>query len=309
MTQAAPSVSGSLSTSRKTEPLGRRGRETVRAGSHWDPLDPVFRLGHRASRLGMTIGLLCAVSLHGGGVAAGMTQPLAIGGFAEQVRQSLLERLRGTYDVEVEKAPPPPPPPTADPPKPEPEAFRPLPATPAPAPKAPTPTPAAAEAGKVLTAQADPDEPLDLTGNTFVTGSGDRYVGGTTTADGTAQKAVYDPRARGAGVPDAPKAAPAVAMPAKDLSRSPVPVERSWPDCGFPPEADAEQIDYMQVRIIVTVGPDGRATSVSVLRDPGYGFGARARQCALRKRYVPGLDASGRSMTMTTAPFPVTFSR
>jgi hypothetical protein len=41
----------------------------------------------------------------------------------------------------------------------------------------------------------------------------------------------------------------------------------------------------------VTVGPDGRAKNVSILKDPGNGFGSLARSCAFRMRYSVGLDA------------------
>jgi protein TonB len=100
-----------------------------------------------------------------------------------------------------------------------------------------------------------------------------------------------------------------VPAPTRDLSRSPRPQSTQWDDCGFPPEADVEQIDFKRVTLLVTVGTDGRARSVTVVNDPGYGFGRLARQCAMRKRYVPGLDSAGRPVTMTTAPFIVRFTR
>ena len=46
----------------------------------------------------------------------------------------------------------------------------------------PPPPPPAAKAGKVLTAPEDPNAPLDMTGDGFVTGDGDAYVGGVTAA-------------------------------------------------------------------------------------------------------------------------------
>ena len=79
--------------------------------------------------------------------------------------------------------------------------------------------------------------------------------------------------------------------------------------CPFPPEADAEQIDYARVGVVVTVGPDGLAKSVTVTTDPGHGFGAAARRCAQGQRYQPGLDSTGKPVTRTTPPFTVVFRR
>ena len=38
-----------------------------------------------------------------------------------------------------------------------------------------------------------------------------------------------------------------------------MPLSGAWNDCGFPPEAEIEQIDFMRVRIVVTVDTEGRA--------------------------------------------------
>ncbi len=73
-------------------------------------------------------------------------------------------------DVQEEVVPPPaPPPPTAKPEEKQ-EAPRPV------AHEATPPPPA--QAGKVLTREADPNEPVDLTGDTIVTGNADGYAGG-----------------------------------------------------------------------------------------------------------------------------------
>ncbi len=57
----------------------------------------------------------------------------------------------------------------------------------------------------------------------------------------------------------------------------------------------------------VTVGADGRAKSVAIQQDPGSGFGAQARQCAMRKAFTPALDKLGNPIVGTTAPFFVKF--
>jgi hypothetical protein len=48
---------------------------------------------------------------------------------------------------------------------------------------------------------------------------------------------------------------------------------------------------------------------VSVLKDPGFGFGRVARQCAMRKTYTAGLDRSGKPVTTSTPPITVRFVR
>src|ERR1019366_6046615 len=55
---------------------------------------------------------------------------------------------------------------------------------------APPPAPAPAQAAMVLTQEPDPNEPVDLTGNTIVQGNADSYAGGTTSANGTSNRAV-----------------------------------------------------------------------------------------------------------------------
>lgn len=274
-----------------------------------DPLGPALALGAGSERIGFALGIVGAAIIHVVLLMGAVTALVALSEFADGVRSAVMDRLRTTY--EIDQAPPPPPPPSPEPTAaPEPTAPPP-PTAAAPEPK-PTepPPPAAAQAGKVLTAPPDPDEPVNLTGDGFVTGNGDTYAGGTTASTGTSKQAVYDPRA-GRGTPGGtgtgpPQAAPAA--PARDLSRSPAPVEKSW-SCPFPPEADQDQVDYAAVTLVVTVGTNGRARSVSVLSDPGHGFGRMARQCAMGRSYVVGLDKAGQPTTRTTPPITVRFNR
>jgi protein TonB len=174
------------------------------------------------------------------------------------------------------------------------------------------PPPAPAQAGKVLTSDPDPSEPLDLTDQGFVTGEGDKFVGGVTAAKGTSKVAVHDSNAQLGGVPGGKGTAPAPPPPPppkEDLSRPATPASTNWFDCGFPAEADVEQIDFMKVSVVVTVGTDGRAQNVTVLKDPGYGFGRLAKACALRKTYNVGLDSNGRPAVTTSPPIQVKFTR
>ncbi|MEM9696963.1 MAG: ferric siderophore ABC transporter substrate-binding protein, partial [Myxococcota bacterium] len=83
----------------------------------------------------------------------------------------------------------------------------------------------------------------------------------------------------------------------------------SWSNCPFPPQADVEQIDKAVATVAVTVGPDGRARSARVVSDPGYGFGAMAKRCALGQRYRAALNFDGSPITATTPPIRVFFRR
>jgi protein TonB len=148
----------------------------------------------------------------------------------------------------------------------------------------------------VLTADSDPDEPVDLTGNTFVQGDADGYVGGVTAGKGTGTQAVTSAVPSGTGPPAPPPPPPA---PKQDLSRAATPVSANW-SCGFPPEADIEQINYARVSIAVTVGSDGTATNAALVSaDPGYGFGALAKRCAMRMRYEAARNKDGAAVTQT----------
>jgi protein TonB len=217
------------------------------------------------------------------------------------------------YDVVPENKPPPPkeieaPPPPEAPPEPA-----------APAPKAAAPKdpydapPPPAQAAKVLTQKDDPDKIEDLTGNTIVNGEGTAAFGQQSAA-GTGDKPVLNPAASLTGVPGGtgtskgpPPPPPQPTGP--DLSRAAKPAGSvSW-NCPFPPEADADQIDEARALVVVTVRPDGTPLSVTVVSDPGHGFGRAARMCALTQKFAPALDKTGQALTASTAPFGVTFRR
>jgi protein TonB len=207
-------------------------------------------------------------------------------------------------DIMREEAPPPPPPQTEEK-KAEPAATPPR---PAPHEAPPPPPPAPAQAGKVLTAEPDPNEPVDLTGNTIITGNADSYAGGSTSSNGTSTTAVRGPAAvRGAPTSTA-AAAPPPPPPGPD--RSHVAVlggGKEW-SCPFPPEADAAQVDDARVMLELHIGADGAADEVTVVKDPGYGFGRAAKQCALHQHHTPALDREGNPVASNLA-VRVHFSR
>jgi protein TonB len=288
------------SESSATDPRGALRLSTaVRAPfAHVHGLEP-FQNGRFARAFLVALGLHLLVGSRG---FFGLDE---IADFARSVRTTIKDELRRNVEVELQPEPEPEPPPEPEPePPPEPEPVAPPPEKPPPTPRAaePPPAPAAAQAGRVLTAEPTPDEPLDLTGDAFVQGNADYYAGGITASKGTATQAVRNQAARPDGVVGGTGTAPAV-----DRSRAAGTVERNW-DCPFPAEAELEQINYQQVRVAVTVSAQGRALEVKVIGETSFGFGRAAQRCALGKTFVPALDRAGNAIT-TTIPIVVTFLR
>jgi protein TonB len=262
--------------------------------SYDDPMARVLGLDSESSSTTRWLGY---------GLAAMALMASAAGGirYFEILLQSTNARaLRAVpqeIDVQVDAPPPPPPPPTPKEDKPEPAP--PPRATPREAPPPP------AQAAKVLTREPDPNEPVDLTGDTIVTGDADEFPGGLTAANGTGQTAV-----RGVAAPtatSAPASAPA-APPGPDRSRALKLAGGAEWNCDFPEEANAAQIDDAYVTIEVAGGPDGRPQSVRIVNDPGHGFGRLAKSCAFAQRFEPALDHDGHPV-QGTKQFRVHFSR
>lgn len=245
----------------------------------------------RARRRWFTLSSVTALSLH---VAGGMLLPRVASS-----TPSAPPPLTEVFEIEPPPEPKAPPPPVPDP---EPSIAPPPTRTKAAVDRAPPAAapPPAPEAAAVLTAP-DEDAPLDLS-NTFVTGTSTSYRSGLATS----APSVPSSRSRtqgtalgvaGSGVRESP-----------DRSRSAtLSGGASW-NCPFPREADLGGINHAASLIRVVVGADGRASSVSILRDPGHGFGAAARACALRRRYTPALDRNG-SPIATSLTLNVRFDR
>lgn len=278
-----------------------RGREKTGAparpklGPARDPFAGVLRLGPRIPVAVMIAAAILAVSLHAtaavGAVQAAVLH--AFGAWARDIRAAVALNLGQTYDIEVTREKPPEPPPKEEPkeePKPEPKPMVKDPAKEDPPPQ----PPAASDAAKVLTQEPAKDDPVDLTGNTFLSGNADTANGGVTQIGGTAKQATYNAAAVATGVPGGTGTAPAPAAPAIDRSRAArIKNLANLERCPFPGEADAEQIDEAAVSIEVKVSVDGRADSVAITSDPGHGFGREAKKCALREKYDPALDVTG----------------
>jgi len=264
-----------------------------------DPMAKVLGLDAKTSTFGAWFGFTSGSTVL---LAAGMLLATWIAWLhaARDARADVPEEI----DVVREEAPPPPPVQTAEP-EPEPKPVAPPPRAAA----APPPPPAPAQAAKVLTQEPDPNEPVDLTGNTIVQGNADAYAGGVTTANGTSTTAVHA-LASPSGVPGGTGTAQVqAAPPTPDRSRSAsLGGSGEW-SCPFPPEADTAQIDEAYVTLQVDVRPDGTPGAVRVVSDPGNGFGREARRCAMGKRYQTALDHDGNSIAGTTNQFRVHFSR
>jgi protein TonB len=255
-------------------------------------VDLIFAGQPRGGRRRLALGGLAVVVLY----AVGFALVGRLGPSAHPGRAGLPARVHETVAVEreVELTPPPPPPParapSAVPAVAAVHVARAMHAAPA-RPAAP------AQAGKLA---ALSPEPIDFTGSAFVVGSGSSYAGGATTSTGTNHAAALGAVASGAtgeGSAPAPKRARAVSLD-----------QAAW-NCPWPAEADAQQVNEQTVVLRATVGPDGRVDHVDLLSDPGFGFGAAARLCALRTRFDPARDAGGQPVVALSPPIRVHFFR
>ncbi len=274
----------------------------------------VEAIGARSARPSWIAACVFALAVHagGGGLAANRLHDLRE--FMGLVSADAERRLAAS--IEIDELEQPPEPELEPEPEPEPEVSEPEPELPDPEPVAPLPMdesvppsdepppPAAAEAGQILAAEPDPAEPLDLTADGFVTGPGTNFAGGKTASKGTSKTAVRDSRARATGVSGSNGKAEVAGPPPVDKSRPAGLPTGNWNSCPWPAQATAEQINNAVVRIVVVVGADGRPTSVNVVSDPGYGFGAMAQRCAMRFSYPVGRDKLGNPEGLSYATVP-----
>lgn len=268
-----------------------------------DPLARVLALGDSAGKM-IGVALVVALMGHAAVGARAALLSLELIHWNQAIARRVHDAVWDSYDIEP---PPPEPPkeePKEEPPPPDPVAPKEAPPPRADAPKE-SPPPEAAQAGKVLAANEDPNEPVDLT-NSFVQGTGDTYTGGYSQEGATGKKPTYNPAAQAGGSPTGTGTAPAPPRP--DRSRkAQLMGSRDW-DCPFPSEADTEQIDRASVEVEVAIGVNGKASTVRVMTDPGHGFGREARLCALRKTWDPALDRDGNPIA-ATQQYRITFER
>jgi len=164
-----------------------------------------------------------------------------------------------------------------------------------------------APAARVLAREPRADEPVDLTGAVFVAGTAPAppYPGGTLSATGTSASAGAGRAARGqpaSATSDSPGGGPS------DRSR-PVSLPSDRWSCPWPSEAEPLSIDAQTVVIRVIARSDGTVEAVTVLSDPGHGFGEAASSCARRARFLPARASNGQAVRAPSPPILVRFSR
>jgi protein TonB len=289
---------GSDSRATKNGAAGARVPSFAAAGGavslYDDPMSKVLALDSKTSSLGAWVGFTSGSTL----LLVGLMALTSVVAWLHTMHARLAAAATDEIEVMKEDAPPPR--------QPEPE-VKPEPATPAPQHAREAPPPAPAQAAKVLTQEPDPNEPVDLTGNTIVQGSAEMYAGGFTSANGTNANAVRTIAAP-TGVPGGTGPVRPAPAAGPDRSRPASAGSTDW-NCPFPPEADTDQIDDTRVMLQVDVRPDGTPASVRVMMDPGHGFGREALRCAQSKRFPPALDHDGNPIAGTTRPFNVHFTR
>jgi periplasmic protein TonB len=280
-------------------------------GGTADPLQRVIQLGATDRRRAISIALTGALLAHGS-----MAGALRLRGEHLETAALELEAQEVLIDREV-PAPPPPPEPEMPPPPPAPARITSNAIAPTPdPPQNPDEQPAseAAQAGEVLTQDADEDDEEDTEDdeeNTFVTGDAGTYAGGVTASGGTSLAPVRGSVVADGGVPGGSGTAVTAPKPSvRDLSRAAwLDGSTSWDDCDFPGEAERDRIRDAVVEMKVTVRPNGTPQSVEIVEDPGHGFARTATACALKHQFTPALDAEGHKVWGTTRTFHVGFHR
>ena len=223
-------------------------------------------------------------------VGAACVHAVLVVAFARSLSAPVAPSVRAPTQVINVDLPQPPPPPLDEPERPE-EASRPALRTKV---AAASPQPPA-QAAAVLTKQPDPDQPVDLTGDSFVVGSASNYAGGETASNGTNRNAVSG----NTGTPTSSgrsRATGASPGSGQDLSRAASIMGGSAWNCPFPAEADGDGVDNAVVTIRVDVSSAGTVRNVVVLGDPGHGFAREARRCATSKQWAPTLDHDGKAI-------------
>ena len=155
-----------------------------------------------------------------------------------------------------------------------------------------------AQAGKLLTAEPSAARPVDLTETLFVTGSGQKFAGGVTSAEGTSTTAVTEPKGEEKQVePTRPSQARSVSLSGGE-----------W-RCAWPQTAINQEIYEQDVILKVVVNAEGSVKKVKIIKDPGHGFGSAATSCALQTRFTPALNRNGEPISATSPPIKVRFTR
>lgn len=275
-------------------------------------------------RLALAVGLFVASVAHGALYLVAQAKEPSLETWTANIAALIHADLANSAATEIAASPivpaqapadPAPPPPQAEP---MPAEAPPLAEPPSPpqqkplAPDAPPPNSARADAddssspgqaGDLLTAEPS-SAPVDFTG-TFVTGSARAYVGGGTTSSGTGQ------RANAQVATQAPESPPRPASSSRSSATQARPVqlpEGRW-KCAWPQAALNQDIYEQHVVLRVRVSAQGTVEAVTLLDDPGNGFGAAATACARATRFAPAQSEEGQAVAATSPPIRVRFTR
>ena len=260
-------------------------------------VDLVFGLPIPIERPLWLFALLAALAIHAGVLLLAERSQRSLESWSAALALQVHAALAREELVELAKPRPPPPPPAPSAPPPAaPRAAPPL------AHRAAKAIEPLAQASNILARELDPNAPVDLTAETFVTGTASAYAGGVTASSGTSKRAV-------ASRAPTPVAAPRRAITAAPDRSSAVSLEQQAWACPWPRQAESEAIDEQRVVLRVVVLPDGRAESARIVENPGLGFAEAAIECALRTRFEPARDRDGRAVKALSPPIRVRFTR
>ncbi len=163
---------------------------------------------------------------------------------------------------------------------------------------------AVAQAGKALTREDEGG------GDSIASGDSNDPMFGLVVGGGTGNVPTRNPHAKVGGKVGghgASTRADAVVEP--DLTRGAHAPSVITDECDFPTEADLARVDHAAVLIQVNVLPNGRAGAISVLSDPGHGFGRAAIACAKRMTFSAARDRHGTYIQADTPPTTIRFTR
>jgi protein TonB len=163
---------------------------------------------------------------------------------------------------------------------------------------------AVAQAGKALTREDEGG------GDSIASGDSNDPMYGLVAGGGTGNVPTRNPRAKvGGKVGGHGTSTRADAVLEPDLTRGAHAPSVITDECDFPAEADLARIDHAAVLIQVNVLPNGRAGAISVLSDPGHGFGRAAIACAKRMIFSAARDRHGTYIQADTPPTTIRFTR
>jgi protein TonB len=164
---------------------------------------------------------------------------------------------------------------------------------------------AVAQAGKALT--RDDEAPG---GDSIASGDSNDPMYGLVAGGGTGNVPTRNPKAKvGGKVGGHGTSTRADAVLEPDLTRGAHAPSVITDECDFPPEADLARIDHESVLIQVNVLPNGHAGAITVLADPGHGFGRAAIACAKHMIFSAARDRHGTYIQADTPPTTIRFTR